>query len=353
MTKPWVLLTEGRSGRSRATLAATRALAKAGYRPAVTVSGRRSLAASSAACMRRIEVPVAGTPGYREAIEAELARTEYLTVIPSSDPALLALEAPGASLLDKTSWPDAARAAGLHTPPTLRFASRSEMHAANVAYPCVVKPTTKRFLATMVNGSGDLSRIPDDGPLLVQPFVTERMRAVCGLMWEGRLVGAVHQRYERVWPFPCGTVSAATTTEPDRELEERITTFLGDHTGLFHLEFAGDYLLDVNPRVHALMQLGAAAGCDLVVMYCDLLDGQDVTEQRGREGVFYRWIEGDLRSILKQARRRAVTPGQAARWLLPRRGTVHSFETLSDPRPLLEDLRFVTGNLMERLRAGI
>ncbi len=295
--------------------------------------------------MRRVQVPVAGEPGYRAAIEAELERNDYLTVIPSSDPALLALNAPGARLLDKSSWPTAARAAGIETPPTRRFASLSEMRGASLTYPCVIKPTTKRFLATRLRDSADLARIPDDGPLLVQPFLSDRMRAVCGLMWEGRLVGAVHQTYERVWPYPCGTVAAATTTEADTDLEEKIVAFLGEHTGLFHMEFAGDYLLDVNPRVHALMQLGIAAGCDLVVMYCDLLNGEDVASKRGREGFFYRWIEGDVRSILKQARRRDITFRQATRWLLPRRDTVHSFETISDPRPLLEDLKFVTGNL--------
>ncbi len=353
MSKPWVLLTEGRSGRSRATLAAARALANAGYRPAVTVSGPRSLAASSRACMRRVHVPVAGEPGYKAAIRAELERNEYLTVIPSSDAALLALQAPGAALLDKSYWPAAARAAGIETPPTQQFASVAEMRAGHVTYPCVVKPTTKRFLARMLRHTDDLDQIPDDGPLLVQPFLADRMRAVCGLMWEGRLVGAVHQRYERLWPFPCGTVSAATTTPPDVELERRISVFLRDYTGLFHLEFAGDRLLDVNPRVHALMQLGVAAGSDLVVMYCDLLNGEKVEDSRGREGVFYRWIEGDVRSILKQARLGAIPPPQAARCLLPRRGTVHSFETLSDPGPLFEDLRFVAGNVADRLRARI
>ena len=37
MGSPWVLISEGTSGESRAAVAAVRALAAAGYRPAVTV----------------------------------------------------------------------------------------------------------------------------------------------------------------------------------------------------------------------------------------------------------------------------------------------------------------------------
>ena len=43
--EPWVLISEGGSGESRAAVAAVRALATEGYKPAVTVSGGLSLAA--------------------------------------------------------------------------------------------------------------------------------------------------------------------------------------------------------------------------------------------------------------------------------------------------------------------
>jgi hypothetical protein len=54
---PWVLVSEGGYGASRAAVAAVRALAGAGYRAAVTETNGRSLAGASRACARRVTVP--------------------------------------------------------------------------------------------------------------------------------------------------------------------------------------------------------------------------------------------------------------------------------------------------------
>ena len=344
----WVLVSEGRSGRSRAALAAVRSLAAGGYRPTVTVSGELSLAARSRSSARVVSVPAAGGPGYRVAIEAELETRDYVTVIPCSDHALAALEHPGHELLDKSSWPDAARAAGLSVPPTTRFNDRDDLLSAagSLDFPIVVKPTTKRFLARRFSSATELQAATIEGRVLVQPYLDDRMMAVVGVMWDGHLVAAVHQRYERVWPDPCGTVSSAVTIEPDPSLEQKIETFLSDYSGLFHMEFAGTHLLDVNPRAHALNRLAAAAGCDLVVTYCDLVSGRSPRPERkrGRAGVFFRWVEGDLRSIRSRLKRRALTLSGAVAAARPRLGAVHSFETFKDPRPFVEDLRFSLKN---------
>jgi hypothetical protein len=56
LTGKWVLVAEGGDRMSRGAFAAVRALASAGYSPAVTVSERFSLAASSRYCARRVHV---------------------------------------------------------------------------------------------------------------------------------------------------------------------------------------------------------------------------------------------------------------------------------------------------------
>src|SRR3989442_1828601 len=93
---PWVLVSEGGDGESRAAVVAVRALARAGYRPTVTETDGRSLAGASKACARRVTVPpVEGDDhAYAEAIRAELATRPYLTSFFATDGALLAIDAP-------------------------------------------------------------------------------------------------------------------------------------------------------------------------------------------------------------------------------------------------------------------
>jgi hypothetical protein len=79
LTGKWVLVAEGGDGMSRGAFAAVRALASAGYSPAVTVSERFSLAASSRYCARRVHVPSTKTNslGYAEAVRRELASRPF------------------------------------------------------------------------------------------------------------------------------------------------------------------------------------------------------------------------------------------------------------------------------------
>ena len=339
-------MTEGADGESRAAVAAVRALAAAGYRPAVTVSGGLSMAAASRFCERRIDVPYAAKDpaGYASAVRAELARPGYLGALAASDAALVALEVPVQGLLDKVACAEAARAAGIGVPPSRVFSSNAALRAAagELAFPVVVKPDIKRFMARRVTGPEGLDRVPEhDGSLIVQPYLSGDLRGVLGLAWHGRLLGAVHLRYLRVWPLPCGTVAAGSSTAPDSALEGRLEHLLAGYDGIFHADFAGDLLLDLNPRVHATLPLAAASGVDLVAMYCDLLQGRDTEPARGRPGVLFRWIEGDLRSAVFRLRRRQVGLASALADLRPRRGTVHGYEFLSDPGPMLTRLRYL------------
>src|SRR5438132_1251165 len=125
--QPWVLVTDGASGQARSTLAAVRALAVAGYRPAVTVSGRYSIAGASRFCRLRVSVPPAHETGFAGAVRDEIRARPYVAVLPASDAAIVALDAPGRQFVNKGSLHELARRAGVPTPPTRSFGSREEM----------------------------------------------------------------------------------------------------------------------------------------------------------------------------------------------------------------------------------
>lgn len=341
----WVLISDGGPGQARSTLAAVRALAAAGYRPVVTTSGPHSLAASSRFCARTVEVPRAGEAGYVTALRRHLERG-YLTLLPASDAALIALEAPAAPLVDKATLASEAERAGILTPPGTVVTSRDELVAAasQIGFPLVVKPSVKHTIAAVHSARRVTSALELDGleisaPTVVQPYIADPLRAVCGVMWKGRLVAAVHQRYKRTWPDDCGTASAAITTTPDVLLEERLTSLLRDHEGIFQAQFAGNYLLDLNPRVYGSLPLAVASGANLPAIVCDLIRGAEPHLIRAREGVFYRWVEGDIRHAINAVRKKKVGAVTALKMLSPHRGTAHSTESIGDPRPVLNRLR--------------
>ena len=332
-----MLVTDGHTGESRDSLAAVRALARRGYRVSVTYSRKRSMATTSRYCSRRVEVPYGWEEGYADAIEEEASSRRYVTALPTSEVALQALGPHVPSLVNKEVLAAFARQAGVPMPPHRRFGSTAALagEAGSIDYPVVVKPLVRNAPALRAGSPGELPR-HELGPVMVQPFLSGGMHAVSGVMWEERLVAAVHERWLRLWPAPCGLASAAETTPPDPELELRLQSMLRGYTGMFHAQFAGPYLLDLNLRIHTTHPLAEAAGVNLAGIYCDLLDGRGPDRPvRGRPGLFFRWIEGDVRSILRAIRAGDMAAGAAVRCLTPRRGAAHSTESLGDPLPAL------------------
>jgi predicted ATP-grasp superfamily ATP-dependent carboligase len=350
----WVLLSEGGNGESRAAVTAVRALAHAGYRTSVTETDRLSLAGASRWCDRRVPVaPVeVDAAAYANAIRAELSTRPYLTSFFTTDAALLALDAPVRHLLDKASSGELARAAGLQPPPTEVFDTTEELRgaASRLRYPIVVKPALKLSSAEVVENASELASAIGayQGRVLVQPRIEEPFFGFGGLMYHGRLVAAMRTRYVRLWPQPCGTVATAETLPPDPALEERVVELLRGYEGPFHLDFVGPYLLDVNPRIHATLPLAIRGGANIVAMYCDLLRGRAVSDVRVAAGLRFRWVEGDLRSLLWGVRRGRLDVGEALAALAPRRGTVHSFASYSDPGPSVARARY----LLRRVSGG-
>ncbi len=339
----WVLVTDDNYGKASGSVAAVRGLAAAGYHPAVAFSTPVSLAASSRYCRRQIRVPNHRAEGYAAAIAAELEAHSYLTVLPTTDIALRALDRPEARLLDKFRLARLAEEAGVDMPPTTFFASTGELLEAahHLDYPVIIKPTVKH--AARVAHSPDHLRwwAGQPGEVLVQPYLLrEKEFGVAGLVWDGEIIASVRQRHIRTWPPEAGSACAARTVAVDLDVEARLLKLLDGYNGIFEADFMGGYLIDVNPRVYASLRLAAGAGVNLVGLYCDLLRGEAVDRVRGRAGVYYRWLDADLRSVINAWRGHRMGIREALGELRLRRGTVYALESLDDWRPTLARARY-------------
>jgi hypothetical protein len=343
----WVLVTDGGGGGGRDCISAVRALAAGGYRPAVTVSGRPGVLRISRFAQRRVLTPSAADPDFRRVVKEELARGSYVAVVPASEEAAVALGMAPPELGDKVLLNREAERAGIPVPPTRVFDSALELvEAANeIDFPAVVKPATRTFSAFLATDPQDLSRrIEDKGPVVVQPFVGEPMRAVSGIVWDGEMPAAVHERWLRVWPWRCGLASAAETVRADHGLEERLLDLMKSYPrGLFVAQFAGDRLIDLNLRVASSHPLALRAGVNLLSLYCDLVRGVRFGAKRAQPGFFFRWLEGDLRHLARSVRERELSPLAALAALRPRLGAAHSIESLRDPGPMVARMRYAVG----------
>lgn len=308
----------------------------------VTTTGGPSLAASSRWCAGRFVTPLADETGYADAVRQGAAAAHASAILAASDAALLALGADVAHLVDKGSLAIRAKAAGIAVPPTDRFDSIAALVQAaqdgRIGFPAVVKPVVSRAPASRVDTVADVEALRVDGAVVVQPFLTDALWSLAGVVAGGRVLAAVQQRYLRTWPVDCGTAAAAVTVPVDEAALERLSVLLANHNGIFQAQFAGTALLDLNPRVYGSMSLAVASGANLPAIWVTWVrDGIAPPRQvRGRAGVHYRWLEGDLRHVLASIRRdgtRALrTVAVSAR---PWRGSAHSIESVRDPLPSL------------------
>jgi hypothetical protein len=296
------------------------------------------MAAVSRHCGRRVRVPPADQHGYATAVDAELASRHYLTVLPTSDTAVRALGRGLDRVMDKRTLMVAARSVGLTVPPTDVFETHAHLVRAGptLPYPVAIKPAIAHG-AGRADGPDDLSVWTDRrAPLLVQPYLEGDLRSIAGVISEGRLAAAVHQRFFRTWPVEAGMACAAETIPPDVELERRMTDLLAGYTGIFEADLADGMLLDVNLRPYASLSLALKAGVNVVGIYCDLLRGARPPFARTRPGVFYRWLDADVRHALAEVRSGRLSVRDAAGMLRPRLGGARGGpESLSDPGPML------------------
>lgn len=343
----FVLVTDGGDQDNLTNVSTARALALAGRSPVVTTSRERSLAARSKYCADSIETPAVGSAEYPAAVSDILRQGEFLTMLASSDAAIVALGLPGKDLVDKREVSRRAAAVGLPTLPERHFTDGAEMLscAEELDYPVLVKCAVKRtivpFHAVRAERPADLAYLAKLAvPLTVQPFISDWMRNVNGIFWNGQLRAVMHQVRLRGWPRTGGVDAASITVEPDIEMERQLECILTGHEGIFQAQFVGPYLIDINPRVYASLMLAVVAGLNLPDMVCQLAESQGdafdgAQPQRARVGIPYRWIEGDILHVIDGLRQRQLTVSDAVRTLRPVRGTAHRDIPISDTRAFI------------------
>ena len=348
-----VLVTEGGSGQGHASVSVVRALAVAGHDVAVTVSGRFSTAAWSRHCTRRFTCPPARDERYVSSVQKLVRDYDIGLVMPTSDMALVALGLPGRHLVDKAVVAQRAQAAHLPGAASRTFSDGASLLASapGLDYPVAVKSATKdahqSFAVRRADSSDDLAGLGAyRAPIYVEQWITGEQTAVSGVIWGGRLRAVVHQRYVRTWPPGCGVACFAYTIPPDPELEARIIRLLDGYDGLFQCQFIGGRLHDVNPRAYGSIALAVQAGVNLPDIVAGLTGGQDVGSHaplRARHGVYYRWLEGDLRHLLSRWRSGETGLAGSVRGLKPTRGTAHPLIVIADPGPSVARLAYALG----------
>lgn len=382
---PAVIVTDGRY---TGVLAAVRALRAGGYRPWVAASDRGARAAWSRAAAGVVRTPDPGVDpdGFTEALVDAAGRHGLNAILPGTERALVLLAerrdafSPSVALgtcdldlvdraTDKLLLGDLAAEAGLETPPTvLRAADGGDF--PGMSFPVVVKPARSemrtpgggfRHFGTRVAENPEslrraLAALPDARGL-VQPFLPGTLVTLNGVAWGGKVLCAVHQRAERLWPPRNGVLAYAVTARADRRLEEAGTKLVGllGWSGIFNLQFlecAGTrFLIDVNPRIYHSLALAVAAGPNLPAMWCDLLLGRTPVVPLGyRVGLRFRAEDEDLRAIVSAVRAGKLRAGASA--LRPRRRTVHAGFSVRDPLPAAVTLLRVASRLGSRPRAA-
>jgi carbamoylphosphate synthase large subunit len=359
---------------STGSLAAVRGLAAAGYRVTVAVGREGTFAARSRAADGVVRVPDAKDEpaAFVEAVAAAARTLGAAAVLPATEGTLRALTGreqvfgdvvvgtgpPGAldRATDKSLLAALAAEVGLDVPETV------DARSGSVGFPAILKPAASVSTAgdgTLRSGEAtrvasqdeldaELARLPEDEAWLLQPYVEGTLAAICGVVWEGRLVCASHQLSPRIWPPGRGISAFAVTVEPDRDREAAVARLLEriGGSGVFGLQLilAGGraYAIDLNPRIYGSLALAIAAGQNLPAIWVDLLLGREPDVRPYEVGVGYRVEEDDLRAILAAAR--AGDPG-ALRGLLPRRRTVHGVFSLRDPAPFAVTLAKATRRL--------
>jgi predicted ATP-grasp superfamily ATP-dependent carboligase len=358
-------------------LAGVRALRQAGYDPWVAYSGPGTYARRSRACggARRITGPARSVEAFAQELAELAGAIGAAVVLPGTERATVALAG------EAHRFPDAVRvgvaepelvrratdkrelarlgmAASLRSPEINELQGNGHHDFSEFDYPLVVKTRRKVRPAgadgleadgvVRVEEPHELERLMADRQaerLLVQPFISSGLEAVCGVAWGGEMLCAVHQVAERIYPADAGVSAAAHTVAPDLALEQRVRQLieLMGWSGLFEVQVLRSgrrrYLIDFNTHMYGSLSLAVAAGLNLPALWVECLLGGTPACGGYRVGVRYRCEERDAAALIGAGIRgewRTLAQG-----LRPHRDTVHAVCSLRDPLPALSVLRHV------------
>ncbi|HEX3268138.1 MAG TPA: ATP-grasp domain-containing protein [Gaiellaceae bacterium] len=362
-------------GFQRGSLAAARALGAAGWQIGIG-SPREGFASSSRSTIawHRVPSPEVDPEAFVAAVRKAVDAGGYDVVFGAGDGEVLALSAGRDELgaifpygphedvvraFDKLELAAAAERAGLSVP----AAARPE------DAPVVVKPrrTTVhdpeggplRLRATIAQTPGEaraqveylesvgaepLAQEFVDGDLVAYVAVTDR---------ESRVISAVQQRTDAIWPTRSGGTVRARTEPVDGTLAERVAALLADLNwfGIAQAQFQqapgrDPVLIDFNGRFYGSMALALSAGANLPAIWAALATDRPLPEVASpRDGVRYHWLESDLRRVVKERRGLVGSLGYAI-------GSRHGLWDRQDPRPAAVHVKRLAGRALRRASAN-
>ena len=364
-------------GEQRCALAACRALAEAGFEVGAASARQPAAAKWSRYCSHGIGVPDPRRDPARfaERLRSELERKRYDVVLPAGDASLLALSAHRARLeplvrlglpahqvveacFDKELLHRQAQEIGFAPPVTTRCLTLGEGRSASrrLGYPVIVKPP-RSFCAARGSERKPVLAADDRGlaaaarrlgtPFLVQEFLREAAIVSCaGVAVEGRLLGFVTSRYERVWPHARGSVTCSETFAAPEVLRARIGRLVASlgWSGIFEIELlerrgGPPAVIDFNTRVYGSLALAVRAGSNLPAIWCRYLLHRELIDGEPAAGLRYRWEDGELLSLLRALIHREL--GTAVAIVRADRDVVWAHYEAGDAGPLLARLIYL------------
>ncbi|MDP9342862.1 MAG: ATP-grasp domain-containing protein [Actinomycetota bacterium] len=372
-------------GRSRAALAAVRALGRAGWQVHVASPERSDLAAASRWARRWLFVPRPedDLDAFVAAAATASAASEAEVVFGCGDAEILALSGGrdllGASVgygphrsvvraLDKLELDQAARRAGIATP---RTAPATQEHLVTFPGPVVVKarlhwsPSSKGAparQATLISGDPEeVTRRAEEiraagGEPIVQEMLHGKLLSVTTLVdAHGATPAEVHQVAQRVWPTPAGGSARARTVRADAELSARVRALLSEleWEGLAHVQFlvpddGVPRLIDLNGRFYGSMALALAAGPNFPDLWARLATGRSLPRTAPpRVGVRFQWLEGDL--LRARVERRGGLGRDMLGCVAGAPFATHSIWSAGDRGPFWDHMRFLAGLAVRKL----
>ncbi|MEO8621555.1 MAG: ATP-grasp domain-containing protein [bacterium] len=393
-------------GNENQAVAATRSLARAGYRVTVGSTESWSKAGWSRSAADSFTYPSPGSDpdGFVKRIALELERGGPAVVLPMTEsstiPASLhrtEIESAGGKMLlpphdvllrvfDKNGMTELARSLGIAVPRTwvVEAGSDAATLARELPYPVVLKPNVSQQ-RTSSGGSAptgapayatNAQQFADTlaelrsrcSSVLVQEFVVGTGAGYFALMRLGELRGEfAHRRIRDVRPTGSGSAlrESVTPSPAIRDASLKLLRAVGWH-GVAMVEFrlrpdGTPVFLEVNGRFWNSLALAVHAGVDFPLGVAKLAEHGDVEAlAAGRPGVRCRWFLGDARHLVSVWRGApagypAAFPsriGTTLAELIPSLGTEHDNFSLSDPMPEVGDWLHFFGRKLPRALAG-
>ena len=348
-------------GLSRQALAATRALAAAGWTVGIAspVPGFASVS-TAAKGWHAVEAPECDLTAFARGVEEAVVRGRYHVVLGARDADVLALSAlrerigacvpyPSHDLVvrafDKLSLTAAAQEVGLPVPAAVNGAAgpvmvKARLHPAleragagarmEARHVSGVRECAARSAAIRATGREALTQESLEGQLVALTLLIAE---------DGQPVARAQQVAERIYPPRAGIDARSRTTPVDEELAERTGQLLAKlgWFGLVHLEFIQPpgrrpCLIDFNGRIYGSIALAVAANVNFPALWADMAVGRRVASVPDAiPDVSYQWLWGDLNRSIKERRRGLIT--DVADTIGAARGATHSVWRPDDPRP--------------------